>query len=132
MPPIAFEQTPRQQLTARLDELAGALDGFPVQALMADCLDPAAAVPAPSAAASKLVDRVLDQWICRLGQDIDQLPPTTMDVLVAIGQRTQTTRLALIEVRRLFDRLADAHAQAPAPAPARDATAASSTAGNRA
>ena len=118
MTSTALEQTPRQQLTARLDELAGALDGFPIQALMADCLDAPPAAPAARGHASLLVDRVLNQWIQRLGQDIEQLPPTTMAVLQAIAQRTHATRDALIEVRRLFDRIADARdAAAPAARP---------------
>ena len=117
MTPIAHEQTPRQQLTVRLGELAGALDGFPVQALMADCLDASPPEPAARDHSNLLVDRVLNQWIHRLGQDIDQLPPSTMAVLQAISQRTHATRDALIEVRRLFDRLAaacDVAAVAPA------------------
>lgn len=124
MKPFADEQTPSQQLTARLGELAGVLDGFPVRALMADCLDPtptAPAAPAAGGSATLLVDRVLNQWIHRLGQDIEQLPPSTMDVLRAISQRTHATRDALIEVRRLFDRLAvarDTAAMAPAASPA--------------
>lgn len=114
---IANEQTPRQQLTARLDELACALEGFPIQALMADCLDATPPEPAARNHANLLVDRVLNQWIHRLGQDIDQMPPSTMAVLQAIAQRTHAARDALIEVRRLFDRLAaacDTAAGAPA------------------
>lgn len=113
----AHEQILQQQLTARLGELACALEGFPVQALMADCLDGTPPEPAARNHANLLVDRVLHQWIHRLGQDIDQLPPSTMAVLQAIAQRTHAARDALIEVRRLFDRLAaacDTVAVAPA------------------
>lgn len=114
---IAHEQTPQQQLTARLGELACALDGFPVRDLMADCLDTTPPEPAAKNPAYLLVDRVLNQWIHRLGQDIDQLPPSTMAVTQAIAQRTHATRDALIEVRGLFDRLVagcDTAAVAPA------------------
>jgi hypothetical protein len=108
---LAPEQSPQQQMTNRLDALANALDGFPVQALLADCLDSAAAAPAntdrknPKDHTALLVDRVLNRWIERLGQDIEQLPPSTLEVLRAISQRTHATREALIEVRALFDRL---------------------------
>lgn len=107
MKPIAHAPLTRQQLTNRIGELAGALDGFPVQALMTDCLLPPDPQGTGPTCRALLIDRVLNQWIDRLGQDIEQLPPPTMDVLKAISQRTHATRDALIEVRRLFDRLAD-------------------------
>ena len=107
MKPIAHEPLARQQLTNRIGELAGALDGFPVQALLTDCLQPPDAHGAGQTCKTLLIDRVLNQWIDRLGHDIEQLPPTTIDVLKAISQRTHATRDALIEVRRLFDHLAD-------------------------
>ena len=93
-------------MTERLGELACALDGFPVQALMTDCLEPDAAQGAGQTCTTLLVDRVLNQWIARLGQDIEQQPPSTLDVIRAISQRTHATREALIEVRWLFSRLA--------------------------
>ena len=105
MQTLAYEQSPQQQMTDRLDALANALDGFPVQALLADCLETAAAAPAGKDHTALLVDRVLNRWIDRLGQDIEQLPPSTLEVLRAISQRTHATREALIEVRALFDRL---------------------------
>ena len=120
MKPIADEPLARQQLTNRIGELAGVLDGFPVQALMTDCLQPPDAPGAGQTCRTLLIDRVLHQWIDRLGQDIEQLPPPTMDVLKAISQRTHATRDALIEVRCLFDRLAngpDAAAGVPAASP---------------
>ena len=118
MQTLAHEPSPQQQMTDRLDALASALEGFPVRALLADCLDTAAAAPAGTGHtghSTLLVDRVLNRWIDRLGQDIDQLPPSTMAVLQAISQRTHATREALIEVRALFDRLVS-------PAAAADAT----------
>jgi hypothetical protein len=112
MNPISQDRSPRQQMTERLGELACALDGFPVEALMTDCLEPAAAQHAGQVRTTLLVDRVLNQWIARLEQDIEQLPPSTLDVIRAISQRTHATREALIEVRRLFARLAAQRADA--------------------
>lgn len=114
MQTLAHEQSPQQQMTDRLDALATELDGFPVQALLADCLEATAAAPAGTDVTDHtdhtdhtalLVDGVLNRWIDRLGHDIEQLPPSTMEVLRAISQRTHATREALIEVRALFDRL---------------------------
>jgi len=83
---------------------------------MTDCLQPSDAPSAGQTRQTLLIDRVLNHWIRQLGQDIEQLPPVTMDVLQAISQRTHATREALIEVRRLFARLSantDAAAMVP-------------------
>ena len=119
MKPIAHEPIARQQLTNRIGDLAGALDGFPIQALMTDCLQPPDAQRAGQTCKTLLIDRVLNQWIHRLGQDIEQLPPTTIEVIKAISQRTHATREALIEVRHLIDRLVDGPDAAAVVPPAR-------------
>jgi uncharacterized protein (DUF2126 family) len=123
MSSTAIQQLPRQRISTRIGELCDALDGFPVEALITDCLGTNGAGPAAQARMATLVDRVLDQWIARLGHDIDQMSPSTQDALKAIAQRTRATRDALVEVRSLFDRLALPHAgacaaaaQAPPPA----------------
>ena len=116
------QQPARHQVLTRIGELAVALDGFPVQALEAlviDCLDPTDAERAAQARMALLVDRVLNQWIAKLGHDIAQMPPSTMNVLRAISQRTHATRDALVEVRSLLNSIARADGVA-APARAGD------------
>ena len=117
---ITLKQPPaRCQVATRIKELAVALDGFPMQALEAlviNCLEPNDAERAAQARMALLVDRVLDQWIAKLGHDIAQMPPSTMDVLRAISQRTHATRDALVEVRSLLNSIARADGVA---APAR-------------
>ena len=106
------QQPARHQVLTRIGELAVALDGFPVQALEAlviDCLDPTDAERAAQARMALLVDRVLNQWIAKLGDDIAQMPPPTLAVLRAISQRTHAARDALVELRSLFERISGAN-----------------------
>ena len=101
----------RQRVAARIGELADALDGFPVRALeslVMDCPEATEAEGAAQARMALLVDRVLDQWIVKLGHDIAEMPPSTLDVLSAISQRTHATRDALVELRSLLDHTARA------------------------
>ena len=103
------QQPARHQVLTRIGELAVALDGFPVQALEAlviDCPDPTDTERAAQARMALLVDRVLNQWIAKLGDDIAQMPPPTLAVLRAISQRTHAARDALVEVRSLLGRIA--------------------------
>ena len=107
----------RRRIAVRIGELADALDGFPVEALITDCLGTADAELVAQAGMVTLIDRLLDQWIARLGHDIDQMPPLTWGVLSAISQRTHATRDALVEVQLLFDRLALPRAKPNSAAP---------------
>lgn len=110
-----LKQAPaRLQVATRIEELAVALDGFPVQALVINCLEPTDAERAAQARMALLVDRVLNQWIAKLGHDIAQLPPSTLDVFRAISQRAHAARDALVEVRLLLDRIAGAEGAAVA------------------
>ena len=110
-----LKQAPaRLQVATRIEELAVALDGFPVQALVINCLEPTDAERAAPARMALLVDRVLNQWIAKLGHDIAQLPPSALDVFRAISQRAHAARDALVEVRLLLDRIAGAEGAAVA------------------
>lgn len=113
-----LKQAPaRHQVATLIGELAVALEGFPVQALQAlviNCLEPTDAERAAQARMAVLVDRVLNQWIAKLGHDIAQLAPSTMDVFRAISQRSHAALDALVEVRLLLDRIAGAEAAAAA------------------
>lgn len=121
------QQPDRHQVLTRIGELAVALDGFPVQALEAlviDCLDPTDTERAAQARMALLVDRVLNQWIAKLGDDIAQMPPSTLAVLRAISQRTHAARDALVELRSLLGHIAGASGVSGARAGAGPAAAA--------
>ena len=107
----------RHQVASRIKALAAPLDGFPLQALEAlviNCVEPTDAERAAQARMALLVDRVLNQRIARLGHDIAQMPPSTLDVFRAISQRSHAARDALVEVRSLLDRIAGAEGDAAA------------------
>ena len=93
-----------------------AIDGYPVDALLANYLATTKADPASTARMTALVKGVLERWISGLTHAIEGSPPATPEVFNRITRELRSTRAALIEIAAAFDRLT-ATAVQPAAAP---------------
>ena len=92
---------------ARISDLAGALDGYPVAQLFD--IGPATGdgVAAMSSSAKAVIEHTLMQWTQSVEHDLDRLAPATTGAMVALKQRLVGARLALLEARSVLQDLSD-------------------------
>ena len=92
---------------ARISDLAGALDGYPVAQLFD--IGPAAGdgVVAMSSSAKAVIEHTLMQWTQSIEHDLGRLPPATTGAMLELRQRLEGARLALLEARSVLQDLSD-------------------------
>lgn len=97
---------PSVESAARLEMLAQclaenreALDGFPVDALIADHLEALAYAPHRLPGTSRLVVLTLTFWIEAVAADIGHFPPASTPALARCRQRLEDARFALLALR---------------------------------
>lgn len=94
-------------VSARLGEVAGALDGFPAALLIDEWLRLVDADPAAARRSQHVILHILAEWAATIQRDLDQFPPASMDALQNIRQRMVESHEALLRLQSMLTRLGE-------------------------
>jgi len=104
---LASSATDIRAALASISDLAGALDGYPVEQLFD--IGPATGDGgvAMSSSAKAVIEHTLMQWTRSIESDLARLAPATTGAMVALRHRLEGALLALLEARSVLQDLSE-------------------------